>query len=351
MKWYELDDKKLPSITSIASEIEPFFNEQYIVNGVLETTYNVISQIKGVASPDAVIELINKEFSINRNSALNIGTETHALVEEALTKPNKLIDTKNITQEELYNTATAWNSFMRVRNITFCYSELPVICDKFAGRLDIIANEHRNYMIMDIKTTTIKDDKVFLSRSHLLQLSMYFMCIQYIVKNNLWKYKVKDLKYDKEYEVDLTPYKDMFLQMLKRPRIALLYLDKANGKHAYFKFGRKEIFACKNHINAYLKYIKSAKRSMDITKRSRYVSLYKIPIVKYKGENYIRASLLKDYLRRQGLFIWQNNNSYFVFIGRHIKNYRIDNYKYFKEIDFWYIVDLLQNKKINKGNK
>lgn len=350
MKWYELDDKKLPSITSIASEIEPFYNEQYIVNGVLETTYNVISQIKGVASPDAVIELINKEFSVNRNSALNIGTETHALVEEALTKPNKRIDTENLSGE-LYNTANAWNSFMRVRNIDFLYSELPVIHDKFAGRLDIIANEHRNYMILDIKTTTIKDDKVFLSRSHLLQLTMYFMCIKYIVKNNLWKYKVKDLKYDKEFDVDLTPLKEAFIQICKRPRIALLYLDKASGKHAYFKFGRKEIFACKNHINAYLRYINIARRSMDITKRSRYVSLYKIPITKYKEENYIRASLLKDYLRRQGLFLWANNNSYFVFVGRHIKNYRINNYKYFKEIDFWYIVDLLQNKKFNKENK
>lgn len=351
MKWYEVDNKKKPSISSIAGEIEPFNNEQYIVNSVLDTTYNVISQIKGVASPDAVIELIVKEFSTNRGSALEIGTATHSLIEKALQTPSNKINTDGLSGE-LFNTARAWNSFMRVRNIKFPFSEMPVYCDKFAGRLDLIAVEHKSVVLLDIKTTNIKDDKVFLSRSHLLQLTMYFMCIKYMVKNKIYKYKVKDLKYDTEYEVSLPQEKiDMLEQLVKRPTIALLYLDKSNGKHAYFKFGRREIFACKTHINAYLKYSAVSKRTSDITKRSRYVSLYKIPITKIKGENHIKASLLKDYLRRQNLFLWNNNNSYFVFVGRHIKSYVYEGVKYFREEDFWYIVDLLQNKKFNKENK
>lgn len=356
MKWYEIEKNKLPSISSIASEIEPFYNEPFIVNGVLNSTYDILNNLKGYGSPDSIIEEIKKDYSIKSNMALEIGTATHSMIENAIKETaNNVIDVKGLTSElsntvkglnnELLNTAKGWNSFLRGRKVDFIFNELPVYCDKFAGRLDLLTRIHNAYMIMDIKTTNFKDNQVFLSRSHMLQLTMYYMAIKYIVKNNIMKYKIKDLKYNTDYEVDLTLYKNMLEQFIRRPHIAILYLDKSSGRYAFFRFGKTEIIACQRHIRAYLHYTKIAKTTKDITRRSRYVKLKTPEIETINGETYIKLLYIKDFLKTEGLYRWQNKNSYYVYLKRFFTYFKYEGKKYVRETDFYKLVDYLKKRK------
>lgn len=251
-------------ITTIVNKMEPFNNEKYIQAQWLKATAAVLNnpEIK-TKGPEEVLSYICKYFDALKKEIQLNGQQIHAFIENAIKLKQFSIDT-NALKGEVLQGIEAWNSFVKEHQIEFYASEVILTSKKYEGRLDLIASVDGEIMILDIKSTNFVEDKVFIPKGHLLQLSMYFDCLVDMYDENY------DFVLENQFILDKNKTMNMLIRdLVEAPCVGVLYLCKNTGKYYLVKFKKEE-------IETSLKQIELWQQSNDLTiAKSRKLNTYR----------------------------------------------------------------------------
>lgn len=280
MRKYFVGKKEYNSITSIANEISPFLEyDSYNKKVIYSACNKVLSNINNFVNDKNVIDSISNnivnEYLCSKKNVIAIGTKVHENISNAIAENDTTV-IKKCDDKAILNGLNAWNDFVEKSKIKIYESELMIFNNHFAGTLDLFAKIKKQYYIIDIKTTAFDTEKnqLYYSLTYLLQVSMYYDCIKYLVEAMIQDYKIKQVNTDNTIDLHVKIHDKSFKAMkefVKKPKVALLYLCRKSGKYKFIEFDINNIKHSLTYIKEYLKY-KKAISKIDI-KKSKYIKL------------------------------------------------------------------------------
>lgn len=280
MRKYYVDKKEYNSITTVANEISPFLEfDSYNKKVIYSASNKILSNIDNFVNDKNVIDTISNnivmEYLTSKKNAIEIGTKVHSYINKAI-QDNEITVIKKCNDKMILNGLNAWNDFVEKSKIKIFESELMIHNNHYAGTLDLFAKIKRQYYIIDIKTTAfdLEKNQFYFSMNHLLQISMYYDCIKYLVDSCIQDYKIKQVNdsnaIDMHVKIDDKSFGAM-KQFIKKPKVALLYLCRKSGEYRFIEFDITDIKNSLAYIKEYLKY-KKAISKINI-KKSKYIKL------------------------------------------------------------------------------
>ncbi|MCP3684313.1 MAG: hypothetical protein GY861_16670 [bacterium] len=156
-RYYEFDDKKLPSVTSIISYCTDEFGlRKWAVNCAIDEIREWAEQESFVFKIDDFLEVLESaKDASNRISkeALEVGSDVHNYIEHYY-KENKLTF---LNSEQTKDAIYAFNNWDKDFNVTPIETEHTVYSDRWAGTLDLICDltikDDRKRYVIDFKTS------------------------------------------------------------------------------------------------------------------------------------------------------------------------------------------------------
>lgn len=276
MRKYIKGKNTLPSVTTITSKIEPFYErEEYNISVIRSSCESVLKNKSNKNKPiDLIIDNIISGYSKLKYLPLDLGSYVHSTINNYI--ENKVrIDYKN-ENKEVKGALLGWKDFEKLYKPKHIFSELTVYNNRYAGTIDLISEIKGKVYLIDIKTSNFKDDKCYFSRSHLLQVSMYYNCLKYMIENNISssEIKQKDTKTERDINISINDKGiEKIKKLVKSPKVALLYLNKNDRRFLFLEYSKKEINACINEVDTFLNYLDVRKSMLEVTKGSRYIKL------------------------------------------------------------------------------
>lgn len=334
MRYYKLLDKKLISVTELVNKIETFDKNDFYIKSLIKKSFQNVDITSG-----AILDSVLKNYDSLNNYHKDLGTKIHELISDSIAGFNgNIIDYKKCSSEHEINLSKAWNMFIKNNHVNIYYNELPVHSDFCAGRVDLLASVNKTKYIIDIKTTSIKDNQIYFNRAYLLQLSLYYYCLLYLKNNDIRNYTITDETTLKSYDSSFADF-DIIKNFLQKKAVGILYLCRDTGRYYFKTFPKEYIFASLREIKAYVRFLEVSNNSKDITKRSRYISINNECGTKISGNTYYT---LNDILNTLSMIYNKVmlKNSLFQYIKRAgVKPIKKDNKNYYIESDFNKIID------------